>query len=276
MDQEEERRLRARVGDSPVEALHALLEAVEWMGVSEAGLPQRAGFSPEVIAPACLELEARGDLVRIESALFSGSTWQAGKSRILEELETYHRDNPLRPGRPLEELRQVVPGPMGAKLGEAALQALAGEGEITLGQGLAALKGFTIQMSEGQRKQKEQLKSRILEAGLTPPTLRELAEEVGPARELQPLLKVLEAEGLIVALEDELYFPAKAVHDAGVDLVMAMGGAHDLGPAEFRDVLDLTRKHLLPLLRHFDTVGITTRREERRTVAKVLPEGWGT
>ena len=40
------------------------------------------------------------------------------------------------------------------------------------------------------------------------------------------------------------------------------------------EVLPVTRKHLLPILRHFDSVGITTRKSERRAVSNTLPDGW--
>jgi hypothetical protein len=58
--------------------------------------------------------------------------------------------------------------------------------------------------------------------------------------------------------------------------VEALGGEGGFGPADFREVLDLTRKHLLPLLRHFDTEGITTRVGDERSVAGRVPADWGT
>ena len=46
-----------------------------------------------------------------------------------------------------------------------------------------------------------------------------------------------------------------------------LGGREGLGPAHFRDVLPVTRKHLIPLLGHFDAEGVTHRADGARKVA---------
>jgi selenocysteine-specific elongation factor len=86
----------------------------------------------------------------------------------------------------------------------------------------------------------------------------------------------MEGEGEILGLDPDLFFPAQAVWDAGREVVKALGGSSELGPADFRDTLPVSRKHLLPLLRFFDRVGITTRIGDGRKVATDLPSGWGT
>ena len=77
-------------------------------------------------------------------------------------------------------------------------------------------------------------------------------------------------------LDGEFFFQTEAVWGAGEAVVRDLGGATDLGPADFREILPITRKHLLPLLRYFDLAGITTRKGDGRDVALSLPEVWGT
>ena len=50
-----------------------------------------------------------------------------------------------------------------------------------------------------------------------------------------------------------------------------LGGQAGLGPADFRKVLPVTRKHLIPLLRYLDGIGVTTRLETGRRVSSTLP-----
>jgi hypothetical protein len=45
-----------------------------------------------------------------------------------------------------------------------------------------------------------------------------------------------------------------------------LGGRSDLGPADFKDALPVTRKHLLPILAHFDQIGVTVRKGNVREV----------
>lgn len=84
----------------------------------------------------------------------------------------------------------------------------------------------------------------------------------------------MESDGEVVALDAGFFYWQDTVREAGLALVAALGGASGLGPSDFKEVLPLSRRHLLPLLRYFDTVGITTRLEELRSVAAKAPSGW--
>jgi len=50
-----------------------------------------------------------------------------------------------------------------------------------------------------------------------------------------------------------------------------LGGREGLGPADFREVLPVTRKHLLPILVYLDTRGVTQRLDDGRRVSSGAP-----
>ena len=77
----------------------------------------------------------------------------------------------------------------------------------------------------------------------------------------------------VLCLEGGLFFHRIAIREGAARVVLALGGRSGLGPADFREILGVTRKYLLPLLRYMDTVGITTRIDEDRRVSASLPEG---
>ena len=52
-----------------------------------------------------------------------------------------------------------------------------------------------------------------------------------------------------------------------------LGGQEGLGPADFRRVLPVTRKHLIPILGYLDGLGVTTRLETGRRVSAARPPG---
>ena len=45
-----------------------------------------------------------------------------------------------------------------------------------------------------------------------------------------------------------------------------LGGRSGLGPADFREVVDVSRKHLIPILEYLDLLGVTVRQEHGRAV----------
>ena len=115
-----------------------------------------------------------------------------------------------------------------------------------------------------------------MDAGLAPPGLRKLSEIFGGEDDVESILRLMETEGEIVNLDKELSFSIDAVRTAGEEVIERLGGEEDLGPADFREVLPVTRKHLLPLLRYFDLMGVTTRMGDGREVSSGLPKEWGT
>ncbi len=266
--------LRSRIEGDPDPALGSLLVMEGWRGARRETLPQRTGFAPSIVNEVLDRQLGEGRAREVEGFLISGGTWEAALERVLEALEDYHGREPLRAGRPLEEVRQALPGPMGPALAEAAIRELSDTGRIHLGKGLAALQEFTPTLSKSQEELRKKLRSLLEAGGLAPPSLREMAEALSREAGLEELLQLMEHSGEVVALDDGLYFVRDVVQTAARSVVSTLGGAQDLGPADFREVLPVTRKHLLPLLRYFDTVGVTTRREERRTVALSLPAEW--
>ncbi|MGW8267844.1 MAG: SelB domain-containing protein, partial [Longimicrobiales bacterium] len=270
-------RLKARIGSDARKALSALLESAAWKGVSFDTLPQRLGQAPARIRSATDGLVGEGFSVSVNDHLFSSSIWEMGESRILEALSAFHGEEALKPGMPLEELRQKLPRQSGPGLGEAVLRRLAQTGALRVERGLARLADFSPELSGRQARVRDTLRERLAESGLAVPGVGELADAVGGGvEEVEAILRLMEAQGEVVAVEGGLFIGREALNRAGAAVVATLGGRSDLGPADFREVLGVTRKYLLPVLRYLDVKGITTRMGEDRTVANVLPDGWGT
>jgi hypothetical protein len=79
----------------------------------------------------------------------------------------------------------------------------------------------------------------------------------------------LESDGELVALEADLLIWAETLAEAADRTVTELGGRDGLGPADFKAVLPVSRRHLLPILRHFDGVGITRNKGDVRAVPTV-------
>ncbi len=268
--------LEDRLGEYCAMGLSALLEMAGWAGAPVPSLPHRTGFSPAQLQISVSQLQGEKALSRVEDRLFSKRIWGEAEERILSTLGAFHGKHPLKPGIPLEELRQALPGSFGPKLAEAVLQQLADRGRLFLKKGTAGLADFRPSLSSRQTSIRVQLQDLLTREGLTPPSLRELGEKLGSQSEIEGILRLMEEEGEVVNLDAEFFFETKVVRDAGQAVILALAGKKDLGPADFREALPVSRRHLLPLLRYFDLVGVTTRMGNGREVAKERPAGWGT
>lgn len=121
---------------------------------------------------------------------------------------------------------------------------------------------------------KEQVKARLIEERLLTypyqPVLWSLiAKELfyfnpGAGEELR---QYLENTGVIVPIDEDLYFHVEAL-DSAQSLISEYLEAHEsITVGETRDLLGSSRKFVIPLLEYFDTQGITVRRGDRRFLA---------
>jgi selenocysteine-specific elongation factor len=273
----ERARLEALVGADGVERLRAIVEKAGLKGIEGSRLPQLLGSSPVKIGIWAKGLLETGDAVELESLLFASSAWDRATRRVFSTLESFHKSEPLRQGMPLEELRQSLPKDSHPRLAEGILRHLSATDALVVSGGLGRLKGFSPTLSPAQEEARHRLIGVLLESGLAVPGLDELSAEAEATQaETESLLRLMESEGDLVVLEGGLFFARATLNRAGASVVEALGGRTGLGPAEFREVLGVSRKYLLPVLRYFDTEGITTRLGEDRSVTGTLPDGWGT
>lgn len=269
--------LEKRLDGGCRDALDALLEERGWAGVPEMVLPHLLGFPPREIESAVEGLQREARALKAESHLFASDVVTRGEEKVLGALSSFHQQEPLRPGMPLEELRQIFPPNAGPGLGHGIIQGLTAEDTLSVEGGSVRLSSFRRSLTPVQEKTRRRLGEALRNAGLSPPGLEELARDAdGVVREVENLLRFMEAEGEVIGVEGGLFFWKSAVQAAGERVVAALGGSSGLGPADFREVLGVTRKYLLPLLRYMDTAGVTTRFGDERTVAGTLPGGWGT
>src|SRR5690606_37617785 len=105
----------------------------------------------------------------------------------------------------------------------------------------------------------ERLETTFREAGLRAPAPEELPPDLAFAPMLAALLRYLEREGRLVRIAAGRWTDAAAIARAIADIRTQLPAGLALDPSDFRNVLGLSRKHLIPLLESFDREGITRR-----------------
>ena len=83
---------------------------------------------------------------------------------------------------------------------------------------------------------------------------------------MEAIVGLLEREGRLVRLEHDLFMDATAVERLVAAVRGRFAGRSDLSPADFREVVDVSRRHLMPLLAYLDAEGVTVRGGDGRAV----------
>ena len=256
-------------GDSET-ALGAALRLASWIGIAVAEVPVRTGLSPSEARSAKTALVEEGAR-EAGGRLFDRSIVEAARTLMDDAVDAFHRDEPLRAGITAELLRQTVPTHDEGRLADVLLSEAVGSGSLEVQDSVVSRPGYEPIVAEGQRRVMDELLDLYREAGLAAPMVSELPETLRGRDDLWPLLKLLERRGHLVALENELFIDAEGFAAAAERVATELAGATGLGPADFRELLPVTRKHLIPILSHFDQTGLTTRGPDGRDVGTREP-----
>ena len=180
-------------------------------------------------------------------------------AKVREELEAWFQERPWRVRAEAIAVRSRTS--FGPQFFEAVLAAAGETGQVELHSGgRVGLPGREPELDDGEAEQLEELCGRVERAKFQPPTLDELEAQVGASTErVEALMELLVDQGRVHHVGAGVFLSetSMALARAAVRSNCEANGELDL-PA-LRDQLGTTRKFLIPLLEHFDAVGLTAR-----------------
>ncbi|HSB53024.1 MAG TPA: selenocysteine-specific translation elongation factor [Gemmatimonadales bacterium] len=250
---------------NPASRLQALVER-RATGVDLAMVPVLLGVAPDKVDGVVHQ----SGLLRAGQSLVSPQTVEAASQRAALVLAEYHAAHPAERGMPLETLRQSLSRWGGA--GEAALDRLADASKVVLEGGLIRSGAFKPAPAANNLLV-EQLVRRLDEAGLTPPTTRELETELGSAGIAEALRSAAKA-GRVEPVERDRFFSARALESFRARVV-ELGTTGAVTLQALRDATGLSRKFLIPLLEWCDRSGVTIRDGDVRQLTPRARAGSG-
>jgi selenocysteine-specific elongation factor len=235
-------------------------------GVERGALRRETGLPAPILESALGALAERGEVaLTTDGRCLSRAALEAIEGRLLGALEAFHRAEPLRPGMPSGALRGSLPCNVARGAAQLAVARLAARGEIRLDDDCIALRDHRPDLTGADRAAGERLLATLREAGLEPPSLRDLAQRLGvEAQALRDLLAHLEREGRLVRARDDLWFDADAIA-ALRERVRAYLREHDvLETPRYKALIGTSRRTAVPLMELFDAERLTLRRGNQR------------
>lgn len=231
------------------------------------GVPHdRLPLEVAVSAPVAYAAAEESDRIRNVGPLYVDAEILDGLSRFLvRTVKAYHEAEPLRPGMDREAVRGSAPGSPDPRVVDHALDALAEGGTLVgRGGGTVALATFRVRLSESQQKVRDRIVAAYRDAGLAAPSADE--SNTGDAALRDRLVDLLVADGTLVPVGPDMLVHRDAISDAVARVRRDLAGRRELAPGDFREVLGVSRKYLIPLLEHLDGRGVTIRTRDGREV----------
>ncbi len=188
------------------------------------------------------------------------------RTQILQLVEEFHRDNPLKPAMFTEELRSKFPR-MEDKVFAAILQELTTSGELEVSRDKVKLSHHTVTLAPARQAVVDALERDFLQAQYQPPSVDEAlsAQKLTHADDRE-LLQVLVDQQKLVRLKGDIFYHREVIEDIERRLCAYLEQQPDITAGEFRDLLQISRKYAIPLLEHFDSQRLTARVGDKRVL----------
>ena len=186
--------------------------------------------------------------------------------RIVREVETFHKGNPLVQGISKEGLRGRAAARARLELFRAALEELVRTKKLVVAGDLVKLAGREIALSPEEERAKERIAREFEDAGLAVPAVGEVLGKlsVDTARG-QKLMQILLRERTLVKVADGLVFHRSAVEKLRRLLAeYKQRRGEKLPIAAFKEMAGISRKYAIPLLEYLDRERLTRRAGDER------------
>ncbi|MGH9792001.1 MAG: selenocysteine-specific translation elongation factor [Candidatus Acidiferrales bacterium] len=188
--------------------------------------------------------------------------------RIGEQLDAFHKSNPLVEGLPKEDLRERVAPGLGPDLFRAALDDAARSGAVTVTGDLVKRAGRAIALSPEESRARDQIEQAFAHAGLAVPPVKEVLGKLAiESQRAQKILQLLLREGVLVKVGEELLFHRAAIAALREQLAGYKKKLGDRLPiAAFKELTGISRKYAIPLLEYLDRERVTRRAGDERII----------
>ncbi|MDQ1269850.1 MAG: selenocysteine-specific elongation factor [Thermodesulfobacteriota bacterium] len=200
-----------------------------------------------------------------------GTIFDEFKGKVLERLTTYHQENPLKEGMPAQELKSKFQYVDDARFFNILFNRLEKENLIVLDKNLVKLSGFKVALQVDQHEVKEKIAAIYKTSGLTPPFFHTICQDLDlDQKTARGVMQMLIDEKQVVKTKDDLFFDAAAVSDLETKLIEFLKANEKISTPEFKDMIGISRKYVIPLIEYFDAIHLTIRVEDHRQLRKKL------
>jgi selenocysteine-specific elongation factor len=153
----------------------------------------------------------------------------------------------------------------GLKIFAMALRDLEKRGEILVEGDTLRRKGHEVRLLGEMWDLRESLAALYREAGLAPPTVREVLERFPERKkEMASLIQVMTREGDLIRISEDLNFHRDALERLRDDYRQLLLKETRATPASFKELTGLSRKFIIPLMEYFDMTKLTMRSGDHR------------
>lgn len=217
------------------------------------------GLSVDAVTEVLTARAAAGQVVALGSAFLSTPNWHALAEKIRAMLAEYHRQYPLRPGLPREELKSRLG--LAPRVFDRVIERARAANLLVASEDIVRQPDFVVKFDADLQRKANALLAQFDRAPYTPPSAQEAEAALGAEA-----VAALIAQGKLVRLNEQVLLSPKAfaaMQDWVVATIRAQG---QVTAAQVRDRFNTSRKYVIALLEYLDDKRVTQRVGDARVL----------
>lgn len=258
--------------DDQEETILFFLSLKGYQGLSFSQLRVMTNIPDKKLAANLQKLLAKQQVVQTDKdrqIYVNGAFFDEFKEKILQKLEAYHSDNPLKEGMPTQELKSKFQYIDDVKFFNLLFTKLSKENLIVLDKNIVKLSTHKVALQVDQNEVKDKIKKIYHTSGLTPPFFRTICQDLDlDKKTATDVLHMMINETSIVKTKDDLYFDAEEINMLEQRLIAFLKENESITTPEFKEMTGVSRKYVIPLIEYFDAVNLTIRVGDTRQLRR--------
>lgn len=218
-------------------------------------------------------LERSGQVILLDvkrGLYYHRDNYEHLKQKITESLATYHEQNPTGVGMQSLQLLKNISRGLDKILLDRTLEKMAQDQTIRLSpDGKVNLYEHKVTVDKDLELTIKKLERLFLDAGFKPPDFKSLlAKNIDREPIVKKAHRYMLDTGMLINAGEGIVIHQKYVKEAEQKLIDYLKKNKEIKVSQFRDLLNASRKYVLPLLIYFDTHGVTIKRGDVRILGQ--------
>jgi len=244
------------------EAIYSLIKENGIRCISLKDLRSSSGINTADLNSITAELRTEGRIIRIAPSFLYADTSTADELRekCILIIRQFHKANPRKPGLSASEIIEMIGDRLEPQLVDYILSSVVAEKRLLPDNQYYALPDFKRDFEARKSDLEARLEQIIKSAGLTPPTIQEISEQVSlPEGMIKQAARNMTENGNLVRVTQDIFVHTENLRTAVMNLKTELSNKNEISLQDFKNLLGISRKYLIPILEHLDKSGITNR-----------------
>ena len=244
-------------------------------GTRFADVAAATGWNDELLQSVAAEARASSSMIDAGGVFLATDVFRNYCDQVREELERFHKREPLARGLLRETLREKVFAHAAPEIFSSVIAALESQKALVSDKDTVRASSHSVDLSEQDQRLRQTFEEAYEKAGVEAPSIDELMTEAGVAvpqrTHARKILQLLIDAGKIVRIQGDMLMDAGALETLKHKLLQ-YGATKEpdrlIDVAAFKELAGVSRKYAIPLLEYFDRARVTRRAGDKRVILK--------